>query len=480
MTMSPGRARRAWPERLTLLAVDLAAFVAGLRLAQAWQSISVRDLLQGQPPPPPSSVVFGVLAVVQLSVMVGTFFFLRLYHQPRGVSRLDLAGRLLRAVSVGLVVSLGVVFVLASGGFLLQRQALAPINPVYLWVATVAAVMIGRGLHRMLWNALRRAGIGRDRVLVVGAGPIAQDLIARIHRRPWLGYELVGLVDDAPDRERARGVPVVGRTEALGELVDQLAVDEVMIALPEASHVRLLELVSRCNREGLTIKVFPDVFQLLASEVQIGDLDGLPLLTMRDTSLRGWRLTLKRAVDLVLSALALVLLSPLLVALAALVKLESKGPAFYIQERMGLDGRPFPMLKLRSMRSDAEVATGAVWASRDDPRTTRSGRLLRRSNLDELPQLINVLLGHMSLVGPRPERPHFVASFRTAIPRYMERHRMKSGLTGWAQVNGLRGETSVEERTKYDLYYIENWSLLFDFKIMALTLTRSFRDPNAY
>jgi exopolysaccharide biosynthesis polyprenyl glycosylphosphotransferase len=399
-----GRSWRGTPERLTLLAADLVAFAAGLRLAQLWQEGNQAPLAEAAPPAA-GSAAFGVLAVVQLTAMTAVFFFLRLYHQPRGVSRLDLAGRLLRAVSVGLVLSLGLLFVLASAGWMLPRVPVSPINPVYLWLATLLTVMVARGTHRLAWNTLRRAGVGRERVLVVGAGPVAQDLIARIHRRPWLGYELVGLVDDAPGRERARGVPVVGRTDALGELVDQLAVDEVLIALPEASHARLLDLVDRCQREGLTIRVFPDVFQILASEVQIGDLDGLPLLTMRDTTLRGWRMTVKRAVDMALSALALVFVSPLLVTLAVLVKLESKGPAFFVQERMGLDGRPFPMVKLRSMRIDAEAATGPVWASRDDPRTTPLGRLLRRTNLDELPQLINVLLGHMSLVGGRSSWP---------------------------------------------------------------------------
>lgn len=477
--MSNGsRARRGWPERLTVLAMDLAAFAAGLRLALAWQGATT-SIFQ-LPPPAAGSAGFGWLALVGLVALVLAFFFLRLYHQPRGVSRLDLAGRLLRAVSVGIVAGMGVVSVLAPAGLAFVTPYMAAINPVYVWVATIAMVLLTRFLHRAIWSGLHRAGVGRDRVLVVGSGAVAQDLIARIQRRPWLGYELVGVVDDTPGRERARGVPVVGRTDSLGRLVDSLNVDEVVIALPEASHGQIIDLVSDCQREGLSIKVFPDVFQILASEVHIGDLDGLPLLTVRDVALRGWRLTVKRAVDMVASAAALVVLSPLLVGLALLVKLDSQGPAFYLQERMGLDGRSFAMIKLRSMRSGAETGTGPVWAVREDPRTTRLGRLLRRSNLDELPQLINVLLGQMSLVGPRPERPQFVADFRQLIPRYMERHRMKAGITGWAQVNGLRGDTSIEERTKYDLYYIENWSLLFDFKILAMTGLRSFRDPNAY
>jgi exopolysaccharide biosynthesis polyprenyl glycosylphosphotransferase len=242
----------------------------------------------------------------------------------------------------------------------------------------------------------------------------------------------------------------------------------------------LVALVGACQREGVSIRVFPDVFQLLAGEVQIGDLDGMPLLSMRDVALRGWRLTLKRGLDLIVAAFVLVLLSPLMAVLAVLVMLDSTGPAFFVQERVGLDGRPFPMLKFRSMRSDAEAESGAVWAVRDDPRVTRLGSLMRRTSLDELPQFINVLLGHMSIVGPRPERPEFVAQFRREVPRYMERHQERAGITGWAQVNGLRGDTSIGERTKYDLYYVENWSLLLDLKIIAKTLVQLIRDPNAY
>jgi exopolysaccharide biosynthesis polyprenyl glycosylphosphotransferase len=217
----------------------------------------------------------------------------------------------------------------------------------------------------------------------------------------------------------------------------------------------------------------------MASEVSIGDLGGLPLLTIRDIALQGWKLTFKRIVDLIGTAVGLVVLSPLMMLVALLVKLDSPGPVFYAQERMGLDARPFWMLKFRSMLRDAESQTGPVWATEDDPRRTKIGAFIRRFSVDELPQLINVLLGEMSLVGPRPERPVFVEQFRQSIPRYMDRHREKAGITGWAQVNGLRGDTSIAERTKYDLWYTENWSLLLDFKIILRTLIRVFADRNA-
>jgi exopolysaccharide biosynthesis polyprenyl glycosylphosphotransferase len=238
-------------------------------------------------------------------------------------------------------------------------------------------------------------------------------------------------------------------------------------------------LLSECDRGQVTVKVFPDVFQIMASPVGIGDLGGLPLVTVRDIALRGWRRLAKRLMDIAGATIGLVVMSPLMMLVAVLIKLDSRGPVFYVQDRMGLDARPFSILKFRSMRENAEL-DGPGWTVEGDPRITRLGHIIRRINVDELPQLINVLLGQMSLVGPRPERPVYVNQFRRSIPRYMDRHWEKAGLTGWAQVNGLRGDTSIAERTKYDLWYIENWSLLLDFKILVRTVLSVFESPNAY
>jgi Undecaprenyl-phosphate glucose phosphotransferase len=238
-------------------------------------------------------------------------------------------------------------------------------------------------------------------------------------------------------------------------------------------------IISRCERDQVGIKIFPDLFQIIATELSIGDLGGLPLLTVRDIALRGWRLTLKRTVDVVGSLVGLILISPFLMLVALAIKLDSRGPVFYAQERMGLDAKPFWCLKFRSMRTDAEK-DGPGWTTEDDPRVTRLGRLIRRLSIDELPQLINVLLGDMSMVGPRPERPMYVEQFRKSIPRYMDRHREKAGMTGWAQVNGLRGDTSIAERLKYDLWYIENWSLWLDFKIILRTIFSFLGSRHAY
>jgi exopolysaccharide biosynthesis polyprenyl glycosylphosphotransferase len=464
--------RRRLPERLSLIGSDVVALAAGLRLAY---ELYARTAAAKEPfaAAAPFETLWKLIAA-QVTVMLVVFYLHQLYHQPRGVSRVDELARLFRAVSVGVILTYAVT------SFLFPDLDYSRLVPIYDWLTTFLAVVLLRLVHRAIWSAVRRAGYGRDRIIVVGAGPVGQDLVARIHRQPQLGYEIVGFVDDSPGRTRARGVPVIGRTAQLGRLVDETGADEVLIALPRATRQDLLRLVSQCQREGLTVRVFPDTFEMVTGEVQVSALDGLPLLTVREVALSGWRRSLKRLADVLMSAAVVVPLSPLMLLLAVLVKLESPGPVFYVQERMGLDARPFPILKFRSMRVGAEADTGAVWARRDDPRRTRLGDFMRRANLDELPQFYNVLLGHMSIVGPRPERPEFVAEFRQQIPRYMERHREKAGLTGWAQVNGLRGDTSIEERTKYDLYYIENWSLLFDLKIIAKTVLTAFRDPNAY
>jgi Undecaprenyl-phosphate glucose phosphotransferase len=286
---------------------------------------------------------------------------------------------------------------------------------------------------------------------------------------PSLGQHVVGFVDgEAQPGLEIQGVPVLGGVDDLPRLIREQGAEEVIIGLPELSHQELLTIISRCEGGQVGIKIYPDLFQIIATDLSIGDLGGLPLLAVRDVALRGWKLTLKRAVDVVGGGLALIVLSPFLMLVALAIKLDSKGAVFYAQERMGLDARPFWCLKFRSMRSDAEK-NGPGWTTEGDARVTRLGRIIRRLSIDELPQFINVLLGDMSLVGPRPERPVYVEQFRRSIPRYMDRHREKAGLTGWAQVNGLRGDTSIAERTKYDLWYIENWSLWLDFKIMLRT-----------
>jgi exopolysaccharide biosynthesis polyprenyl glycosylphosphotransferase len=377
------------------------------------------------------------------------------------------------AVSVGTIMSVAFnSFIIRNGPDYTRRMI------VFNWALAIVLVTLGRLLYSRLRWGLQSRGVGSSRVLIVGTGQTGRMVLNAIRRLPGLGYEVVGMVSRDSEGEELE-IPVLGTTDELTSLIASARIDEVIIALPEASSSEILPIISDCHRARVTTRVYPSAFQLITSDLSIGHLGGLPLLTVRDTVLRGWRLTLKRAMDVAGSAVGLVLLSPIMLLVAVLIKLDSPGSAFYTQERMGLDEKPFHMIKFRSMREGAENETGPVWAVKEDPRRTRLGVFIRRFSLDELPQFINVFLGEMSLVGPRPERPVFVEQFKQIIPRYVERHQEKAGMTGWAQVNGLRGDTSIVDRTKYDLYYIENWSILFDLKIIIKTFFTFFRDKAA-
>ncbi len=410
--------------------------------------------------------------IAQLLSLLLTFFFYRLYHLRRSGSRIDQLYSILSATSMATVVATTLTYLVYQSERDLTRGMI-----FYSWTLTVVFVALGRVLTDRFQRAVRSRR--PDRLLIVGTGEIARMILQKTLQSPRLGYKVIGFIDGAG--KEIAGLSVLGSQSELRQILRDHDVQEVVIALPEAPHAELLDMISACESEHATVRVFPDLFQIIASELTIDNLDGLPLLTVRDVALRGWRLAVKRTMDMMLSGMGLIFLSPFMLFVALLVKLESKGPVFYSQIRVGLDGKPFPILKYRSMRIDAEELRGPVWATSDDPRRTRLGRILRKTSIDELPQLINVLLGHMSLVGPRPERPIFVEQFEQVVPRYMERHKEKAGITGWAQVNGLRGDTSIVERTKYDLYYIENWSLLFDLKIILRTILNQLRaDRNAY
>jgi len=416
---------------------------------------------------------YASVILIQVLTLVSLFFFTRLYHRQRGLSHVDEFYSVFVAVSVGTIISVAANAFLIRNGPDYSRRMI-----VFSWILTIVLVTLGRLLYsRLIWS-LQSRGIGGARVLIVGTGETGRILLQTMRRSPGLGYEVVGIVSQ-DSRAEDNGVPILGTTDELLSLVRSEHIDEVIIALPDATSREILPIISDCHRARVATRVYPSAFQLITSDLSIGHLGGLPLLTVRDTVLRGWRLTLKRAMDIMGSAVGLVILSPFMLVTALLIKLDSSGSAFYTQERMGLDEKPFQMVKFRSMREGAENETGPVWAVKGDPRRTRLGAFIRRYSLDELPQFINVFLGEMSLVGPRPERPVFVEQFKQIIPRYVERHQEKAGMTGWAQVNGLRGDTSIVARTKYDLYYIENWSILFDLKILIKTFFTFFRDKAA-
>ncbi|MDX1582315.1 MAG: undecaprenyl-phosphate glucose phosphotransferase [Thermoanaerobaculia bacterium] len=346
-------------------------------------------------------------------------------------------------------------------------------------VCEIAFVILGRSLLRLMVERRFRAGQGLDRVLVVGGGELAQAVVRRITAHRELGLAVVGYVSHDPNRV-IEGAERLGDVDDLVDVVRAKEIDHVFVAMPHQTAGKTMELLDRLIREYVSIHVVPDLMQFMALKSRVDDLDGLPTINLTESPLDGWSRFLKRGFDFVFSFVALVLFSPLMALIALAVKFEDRGPVFYRQTRMGLDGIPFEMLKFRSMSTDAETETGAVWADREDPRRTRIGRVIRAWSLDELPQLFNVLRGEMSLVGPRPERPHFVEQFRDEYPHYMLRHKVRAGITGWAQVHGWRGNTSMKMRIEHDLYYIENWSLMLDMKILLLTLRHGFRHENAY
>ncbi len=339
---------------------------------------------------------------------------------------------------------------------------------------TIAFTYASRETVRELLERRWRAGIGLKRILIAGAGDLGRMVADRILQHRELGYQVVGFVDDRAggDHIGYRGLPLLGTLAEVGEIAQRERIDHLYVALPMEEHAKLLDLMEIASREVLDVKVVPDLLQFIALRARLEDLDGLPIINVNDVPLQGFNSLLKRAIDVVLSLGAVLVLGIPVAIIAALIKITSPGAVFYRQERMGLDGKAFTVYKFRSMYHDAEDTTGPIWAHDDDPRATPIGRWLRKLDLDELPQFWNVLKGDMSIVGPRPERPFFVEQFKHRIPQYMLRHKVKAGITGWAQVNGWRGNTSLEKRIEYDLYYIENWSVSLDLKIMWLTVIR--------
>ena len=410
-----------------------------------------------------------------------------LYHLRRGRSRVDD----FFAVFVGSI--LAVVF--GVGGTLYYNTYFVPdplkdagvyeVSQVVWALYLVINVMLAYASREVVREALERrwkAGIGLKRVLIAGASDLGKLVADKVLEHRELGFKVVGFLDDraAGDHIGYRGLPLLGTLGEADEIIRQENIDHVYVALPLEEHVKMLAIVEATNRESVEVHVVPDLLQFIALRARLENLDGVPIISLNDVPLRGFNSILKRAIDACISAGALLGLSVPFGIIAAIIKYTSPGPVFYKQERMGLDGKAFQVYKFRSMYPGAEDETGPIWARDDDPRCTPVGRWLRRMDFDELPQLWNVLRGDMSIVGPRPERPYFVEQFKHRIPQYMLRHKVKAGITGWAQVNGWRGNTSLEKRIEYDLYYIENWSVRLDLKIMWLTLLKGFFHKHAY
>jgi Undecaprenyl-phosphate glucose phosphotransferase len=414
-----------------------------------------------------------------LAVLVPASFHIQgLYRLRRGRSRVDD----FFAVFVGTIFAMvaGVSGTLYYATYYLPaglREGAFEVSRLVWALFMLLNVVLAYASREVVREALERrwkAGIGLKRVLIAGAGDLGRMVADKLLQHREMGFKVAGFLDDRAggDHIGYRGLPLLGRLEDADEVIKSEGIDHVYVALPLEEHVKMLGLLEVTNRENVEVHVVPDLLQFIALRARLENLDGVPIISLNDVPLRGFNSVLKRAIDVAISGAALAALAVPVLLIALAIKRTSKGPVFYTQERMGLDGKAFHVYKFRSMYLGAEDDTGPIWARDNDPRCTPVGRWLRRFDLDELPQLWNVLRGDMSIVGPRPERPYFVEQFKHRIPQYMLRHKVKAGITGWAQVNGWRGNTSLEKRIEYDLYYIENWSVGLDIKIMWLTVLR--------
>ena len=460
--------------------LGMAAFVIAYLLRFETGVADFIPVTKGQPP---FGQYLNILPL--LGILVPLAFQVQgLYRLRRGRTRVDdffavFVGSIL-AVVLGLI---GTLYYQVYHAPLLSPEAQAQgvyeiSRPVWLLFLVVNVILTytSREFVREALERRWRAGIGLKKVLIAGSGDLGRLVADKLLEHRELGFKVVGFLDDrAGDHIGYRGLPLLGTLADGGEVVRQERIDHVYVALPLEEHVKMLALVEQTNREGVDIHVVPDLLQFIALRARLENLDGVPIISLNDVPLRGFNSLLKRTIDVLISGTALLFLGIPLLIIAALIRRTSSGPVFYTQERMGLDGRAFEVYKFRSMYAGAEDVTGPIWARTDDPRCTPVGRWLRRFDLDELPQFWNVLRGDMSIVGPRPERPYFVEQFKHRIPQYMLRHKVKAGITGWAQVNGWRGNTSLEKRIEYDLYYIENWSVGLDIKIMWLTVVKGLQ-----
>jgi Undecaprenyl-phosphate glucose phosphotransferase len=476
-------------QRLTesFLAIDMVA--VALAWMTAYYARFNSTLFTGPFPPykgVPAARDYAELLPLILVISAIVFGLQGLYRLRRPMSAIDDSLRTIAAFIVTAALALGLTLYIRI--YFRFAPEVAP-RAEYSQGVFVLFVLFGAPLviagRRLLLAWFERAwarGENAVRILVAGTSELGQTVARKLAAQRRLGFHVVGHLSES----EAIGATIEGRTvlgslASANEIIASQSIDAVYVALPVERHADMVNLVQNLQSEMVDVRIVPDLLQCLTLRSGIEDLDGIPIVSLNETPLRGLPALLKRGMDIAGGVIGLLLLSPLLIAVAIAIKLKGgAGPILYTQDRITLDGQHFPVFKFRTMRQDAEASSGPVWASEQDPRRTDLGVFLRRYNLDEFPQLLNVIRGDMSLVGPRPERPHFVDQFKHRIPNYMLRHRVPSGLTGWAQVHGWRGNSSLEKRIEFDLYYIENWSLYLDLKILVLTLFRGFGQTHAY
>ena len=426
----------------------------------------------------PPQVYFAALIPIVPTYLL-LYWAFHLYEPKRTHSKRAELWHICQACAVGLMLLTSILFAFRRSGYFgnFSTRMLVAFSIIDITLTTIERFGI-----RYILSRLRRKGFNQKHVMLVGFSDASDQFIDACRRNPDWGYHIYGIVDDIAELgESYKGIQVVGRISELEHILAQNTIDEIAITLPLAAYAKLDGIVHVCEKSGVHTKFIPDYNNIIHSKPVTEDMDGLPVINIRNVPLTDpVKATAKRTVDILGALVGIVLFSPIMLVVAILIKLTSPGPIIFKQERVGLHNQPFMMYKFRSMVQQTEADEKKGWTVQGDPRVTRVGRFIRKTSIDEFPQFFNVLAGQMSLVGPRPERTQFVEMFKEEIPRYMIKHQVRPGMTGWAQVNGLRGDTSIYERVKYDIWYIENWTMSLDVKILFLTIFKGFVNKNAY
>ncbi len=422
---------------------------------------------------PPEIYIMALVLLVPFFLLL--YYACNLYTPKRMQGRRLEGSNILKANIIGALTFMAVLYLIKQGD--VSRRLLV----VFFTLNVVLTVAERNAVRLVLMNA-RKLGLNQKHVILVGYSRAAEEYIDRIVQNPQWGYRIMGILDDnVPTGTLYRNVEVLGATESLSYILDGNNPDEIAITLGLNEYYKLERIVAMCEKSGVHTKFIPDYSNIIPTKPYTEDILGLPVINIRHVPLSNtFNMMVKRSMDVVGSLVCIVLFSPVMLLAAIAVRVSSPGPLIFKQERVGLHNQPFQMYKFRSMEVQSKADEKKGWTIKNDPRVTPVGRFIRKTSIDELPQLFNVLKGDMSLVGPRPERPQFVEKFREEIPRYMIKHQVRPGMTGWAQVNGYRGNTSIKKRIEHDLYYIENWSVGLDIKILLMTPLKGFVNKNAY
>ena len=406
---------------------------------------------------------------------IALYYFFNMYKPKRTLRNRYEIFNILKANVVGVILLIVILY-------MIDESDISRIMLFWFFAINIVLTTLFRSLVRYFLHFFRQKGYNLKHMLLIGYSRAAEEYISRINVNPQWGYVVCGILDDSvPAGTLYKGVKVLGRIDNIYEILPENKLDEIAITLSLKDYDRLEEMVEACEKSGVHTKFIPDYNSLVPSQPYTEDLMGLPVINIRYVPLTNTLNAIaKRVVDIVGSLIGIIVILPILLVIAILVKCTSKGPVIFKQERVGLHNKSFNMYKFRTMEIQKESEEKKAWTVKDDPRVTKVGRFIRKTSIDELPQIWNVLKGDMSLVGPRPERPFYVEKFKEEIPRYMVKHQVRPGMTGWAQVNGYRGDTSIRKRIDYDLYYIENWTPGFDILIMFLTVFKGFINKNAY